>query len=140
MIKTVAIAGLGAIGLPLARALDAGVDGLRLVAVACRDPVKGRANLAGFQSAPRIVEIPELADADIVVECTPAALFERVALPALEAGRIFVPASAGALLPRMHLAKLAAADRGAHYRADGGAAGAGRCAGCRRGAHRKCDD
>jgi aspartate dehydrogenase len=107
MIKTVAIAGLGAIGLPLARALDAGVDGLRLIAVSCRDPVKGRANLAGFQSAPRLVEIPELADADIVVECTPAALFERVALPAIEAGRIFVPASAGALLPRMHLAKLA---------------------------------
>jgi aspartate dehydrogenase len=107
MIKTVAIAGLGAIGLPLARALDTGVDGLRLIAVSCRDPVKGRANLVGFQSAPRLVEIPELADADIVVECVPAALFERVALPAIEAGRIFVPASAGALLPRMHLAKLA---------------------------------
>jgi len=37
----------------------------------------------------------------------PAAIFERVALPALEAGRIFVPASAGALLPRMHLVRLA---------------------------------
>jgi aspartate dehydrogenase len=107
MSMTVAIAGLGAIGLPLARALDAGVDGLRLVAIACHDPVKGRANLAGFQSMPRLVEIPELADADIVVECAPAAIFERIALPALEAGRIFVPASVGALLPRMHLAKLA---------------------------------
>jgi aspartate dehydrogenase len=104
---TVAIAGLGAIGLPLARALDAGVDGLRLIAIACQDRIKGRANLAGFQSAPRLVEIPELADADIVVECAPAAIFERIALPALEAGRIFVPASVGALLPRMHLAKLA---------------------------------
>jgi aspartate dehydrogenase len=107
MVKTVAIAGLGAIGLPLARALDIGVDGLRLIAVSCRDPIKGRANLAGFQSAPRLVEISELAEADIVVEATPAAIFERVALPALEAGRIFVPASVGALLPRMHLARLA---------------------------------
>jgi aspartate dehydrogenase len=107
MSKTVAIAGLGAIGLPLARALDAGVDGLRLVAVACRDTVKARANLAGFQSAPRIVEIPELAEADIVVEAAPSAIFERIALPVLEAGRIFVPASVGALLPRMHLARLA---------------------------------
>jgi aspartate dehydrogenase len=105
--QTVAIAGLGAIGLPLARALDTGVDGLRLVAVACRDPVKGRANLAGFHSPPRLVEIPDLAGADIIVECAPASLFERIALPALEAGRIFVPASAGALLPRMHLVKLA---------------------------------
>jgi aspartate dehydrogenase len=107
MSKTVAIAGLGAIGLPLARALDAGVDGLRLIAVACRDPIKGRANLAGFQSAPHLVEIPELAAADIVVECAPSAIFERIALPALEAGRILVAASAGALLPRMHLVKLA---------------------------------
>mgnify|MGYP001544608396 CR=1 len=92
MSKTVGIAGLGAIGLPLARALDAGVDGLRLIAVAGRDPVKTRANLAGFQSMPRIVEVPELAEADIVVEAAPAAIFERIALPALEAGRIFVPA------------------------------------------------
>jgi aspartate dehydrogenase len=107
MSRTVAIGGLGAIGLPLARALDAGVDGLRLVAVACRDPVKGRANLAGFSSAPRLVELPELADADIVVECAPAAVFERIALPALEAGRTIVVASAGALLPRMHLVRLA---------------------------------
>ncbi len=107
MSKTVAIAGLGAIGLPLARALDAGVEGLRLIAVSSRDPIKGRANLAGFVSAPRLVEIPELADADIVVECAPAAVFERIALPALEAGRIFVPASVGALLPRMHLIRLA---------------------------------
>lgn len=107
MNKTVAIAGLGAIGLPLARALDAGVDGLRLIAVASRDPVKARANLAGFLSVPRIAEIPELAQADIVVEAAPSAIFERIALPALEAGRILVAASAGALLPRMHLAKLA---------------------------------
>jgi aspartate dehydrogenase len=107
MHKTVAIAGLGAIGLPLARALDAGVDGLRLIPVSCRDPVKGRANLAGFRSSPRLVGLSELADAEIVVECAPASLFERIATPALEAGRIFVPASVGALLPRMHLTKLA---------------------------------
>ena len=107
MSRTVAIAGLGAIGLPLARALDAGVDGLRLVSVACADPVKGRTRLSSFRVVPPIVEIPELANAEIVVECAPATIFERIALPALEAGRIFVPASAGALLPRMHLVKLA---------------------------------
>src|ERR1700761_6241996 len=106
MSKTGAIAGLGAIGLPLARALDAGVDGLRLIAIACRDSVKARANLAGFQSPPSIVELSELAEADIVVEAASPAIFERVAVPVLEAGRIFVPASVGALLPRMHLAKL----------------------------------
>lgn len=107
MSKTVAIAGLGAIGLPLARALDTGIDGLRLIAVASRDVVKARANLAGFQAPPRIIDIAELAEADIVVEAAPAAIFERIAVPVLEAGRIFVPASVGALLPRMHLARLA---------------------------------
>ncbi|HXT81567.1 MAG TPA: aspartate dehydrogenase [Acetobacteraceae bacterium] len=107
MTKTVAIAGLGAIGLPLARALDAGVDGLKLVAVSARDQVKGLANLAGFRAPPRMVSLAELAEADIVVEAVPASCFERVAVPAIEAGRIFIPASAGALLPRMHLVRLA---------------------------------
>jgi aspartate dehydrogenase len=107
MTRTVAIAGLGAIGLPLARALDAGIDGLRLISIAGRDPVKTAASLAGFRNAPRIVELPELAEADIVVECAPAALFERIALPAIQSGLIFIPASVGALLPRMHLVELA---------------------------------
>ena len=51
MMKTVAIGGLGAIGLKLARALDAGVDGLRLIAVAARDQAKAEANLRGFRDA-----------------------------------------------------------------------------------------
>jgi aspartate dehydrogenase len=107
MPKTVALAGLGAIGWPLARALDEGVDGLKLISVASRDQVKARARLAGFHNAPALVDFSDLADADIVVEATPAALFERVAIPAIEAGRIFVPASVGALLPRMHLVRRA---------------------------------
>src|ERR1700722_541329 len=106
MNKTVAIAGLGAIGLPLARALDAGVDGLRLIAVSTRDPVKGCANLAGFRSSPGLVPIPGLAEAAIVVERAPASIFERIAVPSLETGRILVPAAVGALLPRMHLVAL----------------------------------
>ena len=112
MTKTVAIAGLGAIGLPLARALDARIDGLQLIAVACRDHAKGKANLANFITPPPIVDLPELAEADIVVEAAPASLFERVAMPVLEAGRILIPSSVGALLPRMHLVKLAQATGG----------------------------
>jgi aspartate dehydrogenase len=107
MTKTVALAGLGAIGWPLARALDQGIDGLVLVAVATRDVIKGRARLVGFRNPPPLVDIPDLAEADIVVEAAPAALFERIAVPAIEAGRIFMPASVGALLPRMHLVKRA---------------------------------
>src|SRR4051812_41413507 len=112
MTRTVAIAGLGAIGLPLARALDERIDGLRLVAVACQDKAKGRSRLSGFIAPPPIVDIADLAEADIVVEAAPAALFDRIALPALAAGRILVPASVGALLPRTHLVKLAQANGG----------------------------
>lgn len=104
---TVGIAGLGAIGLHLARALDAGVEGLSLMAVAARDHAKARANLAGFRNPPPIFDLDGLAEADIVVEAAPAAVFEQVATAAISRGRIFVPSSVGALLPRMHLVDLA---------------------------------
>ena len=113
MALTVAIGGLGAIGLAVARALDpeaglGGIAGLHLVAVSARDHDQAAASLAGFAVAPEIVELEELATlADVVVEAAPPALFERIALPAMEAGRVLVPVSAGALLPRMHLVKLA---------------------------------
>jgi aspartate dehydrogenase len=107
MTKTVAIAGLGAIGLPLARALDAGVEGLRLVRVAAQDRARAEARVAGFRARPSVVSLADLAEADIVVEATPSAIFERVVMPAIEAGRILVPCSVGALLPRLHLVRRA---------------------------------
>ena len=107
MALTVAIGGLGAIGLQLARSLDRGIDGLRLVAVSARDKDRARANVDGFAAPPAVVELDELARADIVVEAAPAAVFEQIAVPALTAGRIFIPSSVGALLPRMHLVELA---------------------------------
>ncbi|HXA24084.1 MAG TPA: aspartate dehydrogenase [Acetobacteraceae bacterium] len=107
MTRTVAIGGLGAIGLKLARALDEGVDGLQLVAVAARDQAKAQGNLQQFRAPPRLVSLADLAAADIVVEAAPAAVFEKIAGAAIEAGRIFVPASVGALLPRMPLVRRA---------------------------------
>ncbi len=105
---TVAIGGLGAIGLHLAKALDAGVEGLRLTAVAARDQEKARRSIAGFRTPPAIVPLSELAErADVVVEAAPAAVFEAIAEPAIARGRIFVPSSVGALLPRMHLVERA---------------------------------
>jgi aspartate dehydrogenase len=109
MTLTVAIGGLGAIGLDLARALDRGVDGLRLVAVSARDRDRARERVAGFAVPPEVVDLPELAQADIVVEAAPAAVFEQIAGPAIAAGRIFVPSSVGQLLPRMHLVEQARA-------------------------------
>ncbi|MBC4016200.1 aspartate dehydrogenase [Siccirubricoccus deserti] len=101
---TVAIGGLGAIGAHLARALDAGVEGLRLTAIAARDQEKARRLIAGFRSTPLLVDLRGLAEhADIVVEAAPAAVFEQMAEAAIGRGRIFIPSSVGALLPRMHL-------------------------------------
>lgn len=105
---TVGIGGLGAIGRQVAAALDAGVEGLSLVAVSARDRAGARAKVEGFSRPPAVVGLSDLADlADIVVECAPAAVFEEVAEPAVRAGRIFVPSSVGALLPRMHLVDVA---------------------------------
>jgi aspartate dehydrogenase len=109
MTLTVSIGGLGAIGLALAQALDKGIPGLKLIAVSARDKDKARANVAGFTTPPEIVELADLARADIVVEAAPAAVFEQIAIPAIAAGRIFVPSSVGALLPRMHLVEQARA-------------------------------
>ncbi len=105
--QTVAIAGMGAIGLELARALDRGVEGLRLVAVSARDRARAASAVAGFGAPPSVVGLAELAQADIVVEATPAAVFDAVAGPAIAAGRILVTCSVGALLPRMALVEQA---------------------------------
>ena len=100
-----AIAGLGAIGLAVARAVDAGrMPGIDLVAVSARNRAKALTAMGGFKSVPRVVELAELAEAaDVVVECLPAREFAAVAAPAVERGRIFMPLSVGALIDHMDL-------------------------------------
>lgn len=100
---TVAIGGLGAIGLPVARMLDRDPQALALIAVAAADRARASAKIAGFRSPPRVVEPQELAEADIVVEAAPAAAYESIALPAIERGRTLVTVSVGALISRLHL-------------------------------------
>jgi aspartate dehydrogenase len=105
----VAIAGLGAIGLEVARRVDQGaIAGLELVAISARDADKARRKLAGFRTHPKLVALAELAlEADIVVECVPAEYFLAAAEPPIRLGRILIPLSVGALLGHMHLADLA---------------------------------
>jgi aspartate dehydrogenase len=104
---TVAIAGLGTIGFQVAQALDRGIEGLRLTAVSVRDPDRAARAVANFQAPPRIVGLAELAQADIIVEAAPAAVFAAIAEPAIAAGRVLVTCSVGALLPRMELIEAA---------------------------------
>jgi aspartate dehydrogenase len=108
-LRTVAIGGLGAIGLSVARALDRDPRGFDLVAVAANDRVGAQAKVAGFRSVPRIVDSAQLADADIVIEAAPAAVFESIALPAIERGRTLIVASVGALISRLQLIERARA-------------------------------
>ncbi len=105
---SVAVAGLGAIGLAVARRLDAGLPGLRLAAVSARDREKAARAMAGFRAPPPVVGLAELAQADVVVECAPAAVFAAAAEPAIDAGRIFMPLSVGQLLERPDLIERAA--------------------------------
>jgi len=101
----VAIAGLGTIGLKVARAIDGGdLPGLSLTAVSAKDHIKAAANLRDFRSMPAIVSLGELSDlADVVVECSPAAVFAQCADAAIARGLIFITVSAGALLERADL-------------------------------------
>jgi aspartate dehydrogenase len=64
---------------------------------------RARSIMTGFRTIPRIVPLDALAEADIVVEAAPAAIFPSITEPAIAAGRVLVPASVGALLPRMDL-------------------------------------
>ena len=101
----VAIAGLGAIGMRVARALDGGeIEGMALAAVSARDLDRAAARVADFTQPPEVVPVERLAEmAEIVIECAPKEVFADLARSAIEAGRIFMPLSVGALLDHMDL-------------------------------------
>lgn len=105
----VAIGGLGAIGLKVARCLDAGeIPGMALSAVSARDQEKLQRNISEFNQLPAIVPIEELGQhASIVIECAPKKVFKSVALSAIENGCTFMPLSVGQLLDNMELIDLA---------------------------------
>jgi len=95
----VGIAGLGAVGLEVAKRLIAGVPGLKLAAVAVRDAEKARRALPQIGDGIPVRKATELAnDCDVVVECLPPALFRDVAVSAIDKGRIFMPLSVAQLL------------------------------------------
>jgi aspartate dehydrogenase len=109
----VAIAGLGSIGRVLARRIADGMPGLTLACAAVGDRSKAQAWLDAERISCPLVEpaqFPQLAD--LAVECAPAAAFEQICRPMLEAGKRVMVLSAGALLPRPELVELAKARGG----------------------------
>jgi aspartate dehydrogenase len=104
----VGLAGLGAVGLPVARKLEVGIDGLTLAAVAVRDTDRARRHLPRLGQGIRLGTPGDLAtDCDVVVEGLPPNQFRAVAEPTLRAGRIFMPLSVGQLLEHGDLVALA---------------------------------
>jgi len=106
----IGLAGLGAVGLGVARGLETGIPGLVLAAVAVRDKDKARRNLPEAGARIAIVAAEALAQScDIVVECLPPDMFRKVASSAIEAGKIFMPLSVGQLLENWDLVERAKA-------------------------------
>lgn len=95
----VGIAGFGAIGREVAEALDRGIEGHILAAVAVRDINTGAERTAHLASRPKVVPLAELVPhCDLVIECAPAALLPDIVGPLVRAGKTAMVLSAGALL------------------------------------------
>src|SRR5689334_15102727 len=109
----IAIAGLGAIGLKVAEALDRGIPGCALAAVSANDRGKAAGRLAHLAHPPPVVAIDALEPlADLVIECAPASLLPAIAEPFLRAGKSVLVLSVGAILVNEHLIGLARAHGG----------------------------
>lgn len=104
----VAIAGLGAVGMKVAEALDQGIPGCRLAVVSARDKGRAEERLARLRRPVPVVAIEALEPlADLVVECAPSSLLPAIAEPFLKAGKSVIVLSAGAILTNEHLVDLA---------------------------------
>ena len=112
-VTTIAIAGLGAIGRVLARRLADGIPGLKLACVAAGDEAKARAWLDAQKIDCPVVPLADFPKyADLAVECAPASQLDNICRPMLEAGKMVMVLSCGALLPRPDLIDLAKAKGG----------------------------
>jgi aspartate dehydrogenase len=105
----VGIGGLGAIGSGVVRALQKGMDGLQLCAVADADEAFAVRRARELGCDVPIVRLEELAGlADVVIEASATASFLRIAQPAVAAARVLIPLSVGGLLEHPDLIELAA--------------------------------
>ncbi len=97
----VGVVGLGAIGRPVCRAIDAGLPGLILAGASARNRDAGEAFLASLKSRPPFLDLDALvAASDLVVEASGQAHLREIAPKALGAGRDLAVLSCGGLLGR----------------------------------------
>lgn len=102
--KKVVVAGLGAVGLPVARWLSEGVDGFDLVGVSGSTKERAADKVKDFKNPPPVYDLDELVSlGDIIVEGLPPAKFFDLAVPAVEQGKILVAVTVTRLLERPEL-------------------------------------
>lgn len=96
----IAIAGLGAIGQSIAKTLAmGGVPGVELTAVSAKNHEKAQAFVSTLAHPVKVLHIADLEkEADLVIECAPAALLPEIAAPFLNAQKQVIVLSVGALL------------------------------------------
>ena len=106
----VGIAGLGAIGMPVARWLDDGVEGLRLSGVSAGNRERAAERVADFKVPPPVLGLEELvAASDVIVECLPPPLFMDLANPAVDQGKTMIVLTLTSLLVNFDLVERARA-------------------------------
>ena len=118
--STVALVGLGAIGIEVAQRLDRGIPGLRLIAATDQDLNSARSRVTDFTNPPTIVGIEDLGVADIIVEAAGEPVLPAVVDLAIRHRRTVVACSVGGLLQQMELVDKASAQASDH-RAERGA-------------------
>jgi len=97
----IGVAGLGAIGRQVCRAIDAGLPGLALAGATARTRDRAESFLATLKSRPAFLDVDALVEAsDLVVEASTQAHLVELAPKVLAAGRDLVVLSCGALLGR----------------------------------------
>ena len=100
----VALAGLGAIGLSVAQALAAGVEGFELVAVSARDHAHAAQRLADLSIAVPVLPLEDLEpQADLLIESAPAHLLPELAHAFLSKGKNILILSVSALVDHLDL-------------------------------------
>ncbi len=105
----VGIAGTGAIGLSVARALDAGdIPGFHLAAISARRSERAAEVNRALATPVSVLDFARLAGhCDVIIECLPPQLFPQIARPVLMVGKTLVVLSASQLLQHGDLIDLA---------------------------------
>ncbi|WP_068547196.1 aspartate dehydrogenase [Thalassotalea crassostreae] len=104
----VGIAGLGTIGLVVAKALEDGIDGLKLTAVTSGNLDKAKQNLTTINSSADVISSAKMVEnVDIVIECAPTSAFMNIAKPTLEQGKTLVTVSGAAILQHPEIIDIA---------------------------------